>query len=256
MQSFKKLNMFLIMVLSIVVLSTCGNDDKITNNEAIEFYAELFLSRFYPTQGGVLVITDTISASIDSVYSPLAADKPCCSLNIICNSYTLQWQDGVQRHLYTEDLNDMGFLDQGEICIFKVDSGQAVPAFEKSIRFPSVQPILSYPRSYPPPWGADSVTISNGFTITWTGTNSENVELIICTDPEPRFQPPDTLYHFITENDGALTVSPNDLVNVTPGDLYKILLILKNSESIISEGYDPRSSVNALTYTISHFYAL
>ena len=256
MRSFKKLNIFLIMVLSIVVLSSCGDDDKITNNEATDFYAELFLTRYYPTQGGLLIITDTISASIDSVYSPQTANKPCCSLNITCNNYTLHWQEGVQRHIFTEDLSELGFLDKGEICIFKVDSGQAVPAFEKSIRFPSVQPILSYPRSYPPPALADSVIISNGFTITWTGTNSEYVELIICTHPELRFQPTDTLYRFITENDGTLNVSPNDLADVTPDALYKILLILKNSESIISEGYDPRSNVTALTYTFSHFYAL
>ncbi|MDD3731971.1 MAG: hypothetical protein PHU88_06315 [candidate division Zixibacteria bacterium] len=251
-----KLKIILSVSVLITVLSGCGHDDKVVNCEGVEFYAELVLSRMFPSQGEVLVIVDTIAASFDSAYSPLAPAKPCSAVSVTCNSYALQWQDGAQKHLYTEDINYLGFLVSDDIYIFKVDSGQAVPAFEKSIRFPSVQPILSYPRVYPLPWGFDSVSIASGFTITWTGTGTENVELIICNDPQPRYPPTDTLYHTITENDGALIVSTNDLINVTPGDIYKILLILKNSESVISEGYDPRSSVIALRYTFSNFYAI
>lgn len=256
MRLFFKLKTIMIMSVLIVILSGCGSDDKITNNETVEFYAELFLTRFYPSQGGVLIVSDTISASFDSVYSPLTPNRPCSSLGISCNNYVLQWQDGVKQHLHTEDTNDVGFLGSGSIYTFRADSGQAVPAFEKSIRFPTVQPLLSYPRFYPPPAGLDSVSTISGFTITWRGTGSGTVELIICDGSEPGFHPSDSLFHFITENDGALSVSPNDLAGVTPGDSYEIILIFKNSEAIISEGYDPRSHVTALTYTISHFYAL
>ena len=253
------LNRFKIIMtifILITMLSSCGDDDKIVNPKAIEFYTELTLSRYYPSQGGVLVIIDTVAASFDSLYSLLAPAKPCRDVSVTCNSYTLQWQDEAQKHLYTEEFNLEGFLESGDIYVFKVDSGQVIPAFEKSIRFPSAQPILTYPRTYIPPIGADSVSIASGFTITWTGTSTDNVEVFICKDPEPRYQPTDTLYHTIAENDGSLIVSTNDLVNVTPNDAYKILIILKNSESVISNGYDPRSNVVALRYTFSNFYVL
>jgi hypothetical protein len=255
MRLFKELKIFLAILLLIALLSGCESDDKITNDKSLEIYTELFISRFYPTQGGALVITDIISASFDSVYSPLTPNKPCSSINVSCNSFDLQWQDGAKQHIYTE-LGDLGFLNLGDIYVFKVDSGQAVPAFEKSIRFPSVQPLIGYPRMYPPPTLADSVSIASGFTITWGGTSSGKVELIICDGLDLGFQPSDSLFHIITENDGALSVTPDDLARVIPGETYEIILILKSSESIISEGYDPRSHITALTYTISHFYAL
>jgi len=252
-----RLRVILSASVLITSLSSCGDDDKIVSDEAVEIYAELVLFRQLPSQGsGLLEIFDTVAASFDSVFSPLTPAKPCCSVSVTCNSYVLQWQVGAQKHLYTEDFNDAGFLEPDEVYIFKVDSGQAVQAFEKSVRFPSVQPILTYPRSYLLPEGADSVSIASGFTITWTGTSAEDVELIVCIGYIGHYPPPDTLYHTITENDGDFTVTTNDLVNVTPGAKYTLLLALKHSESLSSKGYDPRSSVSALFYTLSQFYAV
>jgi len=250
-----KLRIILSASVLITVLSSCGDDDKITNHETIALYAQLNLSRMRPP-GGVLILSDTISASFDSVYSPTTPRKPCRSVNMICNSYSLQWQDDIQRHIYTEESAE-GFLYLGGIYIFKIDSGQAVPAFEKSIRFPTVEPSLTYPikRSYLP-GDMDSVSISSEFTITWKETSSETVELIICDETVNDYYPADTLVRIITENDGAVDVTPDDLVNLVPNNMYEIMITIRNSEAIISEGYDPRSRIIAENRTFTFFYAL
>lgn len=246
----------ILLVLLIQLIPGCSDDDKVTNSGATEYYTELYLTRFYPSQGGVLFINDTISASFDSVYSPLTPSKPCSPVDVSCNSFALHWDDLVTRHIYAPDLGGAGILNLGSTYIFSADSGQAVPAFEKPIRFPSVQPLLSYPKVYDPPMGVDSVSTTNGFTITWGGTSSGSIELIISDGSEVCFHPSDTLFYVVTEHDGSYEMSPADLANIPVGELYQIMLTLKNSEAIISEGYDPRSHVTALTYTISHFFAL
>ena len=244
----------LLAILLMIVLSSCGSDDKITNGESILYYAELNVSRIHPP-GGVIVMTDTISASFDSIYSPITSNKPCCSLNITCNSFTLQWQEGLQRHIYS-DISIDGFLNLNGIYIFRLGSDQAVPAFEKSITFPTAEPWLTYPRLTNPATNTfDTVLISEGFTITWTGTSSETVELIVCDGSVSEYHPADTLVYIITENDGAVAVTADSLINLVPNNMYKIIMTIKNSEALISEGYDPRSRIIAQNHTFSYFYA-
>jgi hypothetical protein len=244
------------MFLVVTILSSCGSDDKITNDKTSKLFAQLLITRFRSSQGGVLMIADSIFASFDSTYSPIIPVKPCSLIRINCNSYSLEWQEEIQRHLYTDNSNEEGFLGLGTIYIFKTDSGQAVPAFEKSIRFPSEQPRLTYPLITPPPNWLDTISLANGFTITWQGTGPGAVELIICDAAVAGYYPEDTLARVVTENDGSVTLAPADLVGLAPDQMYKIIMIIKNSEAIISEGYDPRSSVTAQMHTFSTFYAM
>jgi len=102
----------------------------------------------------------------------------------------------------------------------------------------------------------DSVSISGNFTITWNGTSSEAVELIFCDHSVGNNYPADTLVHIITNNDGAVEVTPEALVNLVPNNTYEIITIIRKSEAIISEGYDPRSRITSENRTFTYFYAL
>jgi hypothetical protein len=257
MPNIKFLKIIFLGTLAVLMLFGCSEDDKATNGGGTGgVYADLLVSRFYFSGGsGLLVFSDTVIASLDSIYAPADPVKPYGPLTITCNDDTLQWLADRRLHEYsTGELE--GFLTPGQTYIFEVGPDQGVPAFEKSIDFPSNLPFISYPVvSVPPNW-LDTISLATGFKATWSGTQTGNVELIICDSEEASTYPTDTLLVLETENDGSYSFSSEELSGLTADNMYRLILTLKNEEAIVYNDYDERSRIIARIITSSTFYAM
>ncbi len=203
-----------------------------TSSTAEGVYAKLVLGRIITWMGeGDPLRIDIITASFDSGYGPCTVLHPLQPSGVMCNDYSLDWFEEMSSFTYSEDLNLQGFLKLDSSYVFEVTGGGEVPSLTRAITFPSVEPYFTSPTYY--------ATVSkSGFGTTWSGSGNGTVEIIL-VDPAG-----DSAVWVSTANDGSHSFTGDQLASLTPGG-YILILNHYNRESIVAEGYDPRSIIAA-----------
>ncbi|MBN2541436.1 hypothetical protein JXI42_01065 [bacterium] len=201
-------------------------------------YASLELTRFvvqFPAGDSIIEWTmDNIYAWFDSAFAPCEPLHPLNAGTITCNEFTLNWEATEGWYHYTEGYPST-FFTLGETYTFNIEGSADVPALTKSIDFPSAEPHITSP-------GMNDTLSLSGFTVTWTGTSSEDIFIYLgdttATDS----------VGVETDNDGSHTFSSSDLSALEPGP-HTIGLYMRNYEYIEAAGYDSRSTIFALCFT-------
>ena len=201
-----------------------------TSSAAEGVYAKLVLARmiYYMGEGDPYRV-DIITASFDSGYGPCTVLHPLQPSGVTCNDFTLNWVDEMGSFTYAEHL---GFLKLDTNYVFEVISGGEVPSLTQAITFPSVEPYFTSPTH-------GSTVSRSGFATTWSGSGSGTVEIIM-VDPAAG----DSAVWVSTVNDGSYSFNGDQLASLTPGG-YVMVLNHYNRESIVADGYDPRSIIAA-----------
>jgi hypothetical protein len=201
-----------------------GNDQGI--------FAELHVLRYAGYYDATVYYDDQIAARFDSSYAP---EYPLQSLqveSVDCNQYQLAWEDLVELYRYRDPINDP-FIQLSHNYVFGVVGNDVVPDLVDSVTFPDCSPYITNI--------TEEDTLSfNGFDVEWDGYCGGYVRFVIMDYTDS------TGVDFETENDGSYSFTSSDLdpLDNIPG-VYYMYMILQNSRSITTGGFDPRSVVKA-----------
>ena len=191
--------------------------------------------------GGFQYSVDGIAARFDSAYAPCEAVKPLHPGSVNCNQFDLIWNDISSQYQYGFGIMD-NFLILDSTYTFTVTAGTDVPALQASIDFPSCGPTLSYPIS------DDSVSKSEGFTVTWGYICGGTVRITIMSASGV-----DSLLSVEVPNSGSYNFSSAVLSGMPTGE-YGIVMVHQNWQYINAAGYDSRSTIMARVMCNSLFY--
>ena len=193
----------------------------------------------------MIVRTDGLYARFDSSYAPCSPLDPVHPGSVICNEYTLEWDDITGIYKYEKITYTMEFFTFGESSIFKITGSSTVPPLSKSIEFPLCEPYITSPANY-------SGVSRSGFTATWQGYScGGEVRLVIISASGDT-----TGVDLMTDNDGSYTFTSQQLSSISgPQNGCALIMILQNADMITAPGYDPRSYIwgRVISTTIINF---
>lgn len=179
---------------------------------------------------------DIISARFDTTVDPCVIHESLHPDSVHCNEYKLAWESTSQT--YRDQNAEQEFLVLGDNYEFEVFGNGDVPDLVRAIDFPSVAPCVSSITN-------NQILSLYGFTMSWTGTDANNVLINIISGDVPP-----TVVTIETANDGSYTFSAAELDDLTEG-IHVLDLRYRTLEFIIADGYDSRSTIGAGTSNIT-----
>ena len=195
-------------------------------------FAAMTVTRMFTHDGDSILRTDEIVARFDSAYAPYEVITPLEAEGVMCNAYSLSWDNDLGIHRYTDIVN-LSFLELSETYIFEIGISSTVPAFVNSIIFPDTETFITEPND------EDTIAL-DGFTVSWNGSGSDSVMLKILEGSNT------TAVSVTAANDGSYSFTTDDLAPLGgQAGNYEIMLIYQKEKLISAAGYDSRSYIRA-----------